>query len=133
MKIGIIGAGAVGSACLLSVVMRASAREVVLVNRNRKKAQGVVTDIQYGATLFPPIDVREGDHSNLAVWSSADLAYVLPIRIWGNAVRIRRWKNRILNSSDDGARAFAWERLRDPVPDDCVYDSFLPAGEDHCR
>ena len=66
MKIGIVGAGAVGSACLLSVVMRASAREVVLVNRNRKKAQGVVTDIQYGATLFPPIDVREGDYSDLA-------------------------------------------------------------------
>jgi malate/lactate dehydrogenase len=52
MKIGIIGAGAVGSACLLSVVMRASAREVVLVNRNRKKAQGVITDIQYASTLF---------------------------------------------------------------------------------
>jgi L-lactate dehydrogenase len=66
MKIGIIGAGTVGSACLLSVVMRGSAREVVLVNRNRKKARGVVTDIQYGATLFPPIDVREGDYSDLA-------------------------------------------------------------------
>lgn len=65
MKIGIVGAGTVGSACLLSVVMRASAREVVLVNRNRKKAQGVVTDVQYGATLFPPIDVREGDYSDL--------------------------------------------------------------------
>jgi L-lactate dehydrogenase len=66
MKIGIVGAGAVGSACLLSVVMRASAREVVLVNRNRKKAQGIVTDVQYGATLFPAIDVSEGDYSDLA-------------------------------------------------------------------
>ena len=66
MKIGIVGAGQVGSACLLSVVMRASAREAVLVNRNRKKAQGVVTDIQYGATLFPPVDLREGDYSDLA-------------------------------------------------------------------
>ncbi len=65
MKIGIVGAGAVGSACLLSVVMRGSAREVVLVNRDRKKAQGVVTDVQYGATLFPTIDVREGDYSDL--------------------------------------------------------------------
>ena len=44
MKVGIVGAGAVGSACLLSVVMRGSAREVVLVNRDRKRAQGVVTD-----------------------------------------------------------------------------------------
>jgi L-lactate dehydrogenase len=65
MKIGIVGAGAVGSACLLSVVMRTSARTVVLVNRNRKRAQAVVTDIQYGATLFPAIDLRDGDYSDL--------------------------------------------------------------------
>jgi len=66
MKVGIVGAGAVGSACLLSVVMRGSAREVVLVNRNRKRAQGVVTDVQYGTALFPPITVRDGDYSDLA-------------------------------------------------------------------
>jgi L-lactate dehydrogenase len=66
MKVGIIGAGAVGSACFLSMVMRGSAREVVLVNRNRKRAQGVVTDIQYGAVLWPAVDVREGEYADLA-------------------------------------------------------------------
>ncbi|HET9363368.1 MAG TPA: lactate dehydrogenase, partial [Candidatus Angelobacter sp.] len=66
MKVGIVGAGAVGSACLLSVVLRQSAREVVLVNRNRKRAQGVVTDVQYGAVLSPAITVRDGDFSDLA-------------------------------------------------------------------
>ena len=66
MKVGIVGAGAVGSACLLSVVMRGSAREVVLVNRNRKRAQGVVTDVQYGAVLLLPVAVSEGDYSDLA-------------------------------------------------------------------
>ena len=66
MKVGIIGAGAVGSACLLSVVLRGSAREVVLVNRDRKRAQGVVTDVQYGAVLSPPIAVRDGDYPDLA-------------------------------------------------------------------
>ncbi len=66
MKIGIIGAGAVGSACLLSLVMRGSAREVVLVNRNRKRAEGVVTDIQYGATLSPTVKLRAGEYSDLA-------------------------------------------------------------------
>src|ERR1700692_938361 len=65
MKVGIIGAGAVGSACLLSIVMRGSAREVVLVNRDRKRAQGVVTDVQYGAVLSPRIAVRDGDYSYL--------------------------------------------------------------------
>src|SRR6202051_3180662 len=66
MKVGIIGAGAVGSACLLSIVMRGSARDVVLVNRNRKRALGVVTDVQYGAVLSPPITLRDGDYSDLA-------------------------------------------------------------------
>jgi len=66
MKVGIVGAGAVGSACLLSVVLQGSAREVVLVNRNRKRAHGVVTDIQYGAVLSPSITVRDGDYSDLA-------------------------------------------------------------------
>ena len=66
MKVGIVGAGAVGSACLLSLVMRGSAREVVLVNRNRKRARGVVTDVQYGVVLSSPVEVRDGDYSDLA-------------------------------------------------------------------
>lgn len=66
MKVGIIGVGAVGSACLLSLVMRGCAREIVLINRNRKRARGVVTDVQYGAVLSPAVEVREGDYSDLA-------------------------------------------------------------------
>jgi len=66
MKVGIVGVGAVGSACLLSLVMRGSAREVVLVNRDRKRARGIVTDVQYGAVLSLPITLRDGDYSDLA-------------------------------------------------------------------
>jgi len=32
MKVGIVGAGQVGTACLLSLVMRGSASEIVLIN-----------------------------------------------------------------------------------------------------
>ncbi len=66
MKVGIIGAGAVGSACLLSLVLRGAAREIVLVNRNRKRAEGVVTDAQYGAVLSPAVSLRSGDYSDLS-------------------------------------------------------------------
>ena len=48
LKIGVIGAGAVGSACLLSS-LRGIAREIVVVNRDRKRAKAVVTDLQCGA------------------------------------------------------------------------------------
>ena len=66
MKVGVIGAGAVGSACLLSMVVRGCAREIVVLNRDRKRAKAVATDLQYGAPLSPPVDIRDGDYSDLA-------------------------------------------------------------------
>jgi L-lactate dehydrogenase len=66
MKVGIVGAGAVGSACLLSLSIRGVAREIVLVNRNKKRAEGVVTDARYGSVLLPAVDLRAGDFHDLA-------------------------------------------------------------------
>ena len=65
MKVGIIGVGAVGSACLTALVARGCAREIVVVNRERKRAQGLVTDVQYGAVLCPHTELRAGDYSDL--------------------------------------------------------------------
>lgn len=59
MKVGIIGAGAVGSACLTALVMRGCAPEIVVVNRDPKRARGLVTDVQYGAALSPSVKIRE--------------------------------------------------------------------------
>lgn len=64
-KIGIIGAGAVGAASLLSTVLRGVAREIVVVNRDPRRARGVVADVQYGASLSPAVDIRAGDYSDL--------------------------------------------------------------------
>src|ERR1700759_5112508 len=65
MKVGIIGAGAVGSTCLTALVARGCAREIVVVNRDQKKAEGLVTDVQYGAVLYPYIELRTGDYADL--------------------------------------------------------------------
>ncbi len=65
MKIAIIGAGAVGSACLTAAVMRRCAREIVVLDRDRQKARGLVADVQYGAVLSPGIEVRDGDYADL--------------------------------------------------------------------
>jgi len=65
MKVGIIGAGAVGSACLTALVARGCAREIVVVNRERKRSGGLVTDVQYGAVLCPFAELRAGDYSDL--------------------------------------------------------------------
>ena len=66
MKVGLIGAGAVGSASLLSLVMRGSACEIVVIDRNHERAKGVVADLQYGATLSPAVLLRPGDYPDLA-------------------------------------------------------------------
>ena len=66
MKIGVIGAGAVGSACLLSSILRGVAREIVVVNRERNRAKAVVTDLQYGAALSSAVQIRDGDYPDLA-------------------------------------------------------------------
>jgi len=66
LKVGVIGAGAVGCACLLSTVMRGFAREIVLVNRDRKRAKGVVSDMQYGTALSQTTDIYEGEYADLA-------------------------------------------------------------------
>jgi L-lactate dehydrogenase len=65
MKVGVVGAGGVGAACLLSLVMRGIACEVVVIDRNLARAKGVVADLQYGATLAPAVELRAGDYSDL--------------------------------------------------------------------
>jgi L-lactate dehydrogenase len=66
VKLGIVGCGAVGGSCALSIVTRGSARELVLVDRRRMRARGVAIDLKYDAPLAPPIEVRDGDYTDLA-------------------------------------------------------------------
>src|ERR1700712_4681473 len=66
LKIGIIGAGAVGAACAMATIMRGCAGELVLVNRGRARAKGMATDMGYGAPLSSATRVTDGDYSDLA-------------------------------------------------------------------
>ncbi|WP_024506379.1 NAD(P)-binding domain-containing protein [Bradyrhizobium sp. ARR65] len=65
MKVAIIGTGAVGAASLMALVMRGCATEIVLIDKTREKAQGLATDVRYGATLSPSVTVRAGDYADL--------------------------------------------------------------------
>jgi L-lactate dehydrogenase len=64
MKIGIIGTGAVGCACALAAAIRGSDRKIVLVNRTRKTAEAVATDIRYGTPLGPKVEIGDGDYDS---------------------------------------------------------------------
>jgi L-lactate dehydrogenase len=73
MKIGIIGAGAVGTACAFAVVMRGCGSELVLLDVDRRRARGVVSDLQYGAALSQAVTLIEGDYHDFA---DADLVMI---------------------------------------------------------
>jgi malate/lactate dehydrogenase len=65
MKVGIVDAGAVGTACTFAMALRGSARDIVLGNRNPERARGVVADLQYGAVLAPTVRLRDGAYVDL--------------------------------------------------------------------
>ncbi len=65
MKLGIVGTGSVGCACALAAAVRGSAREIVLVNRTRKTAEAVATDIRYGVPVGHKVDITDGDYADL--------------------------------------------------------------------
>jgi L-lactate dehydrogenase len=63
----VIGAGAVGAATVLSLIERGGMfRELVVLDRDRKRADGVATDMRYATPLSPTVDVRAGDYDALA-------------------------------------------------------------------
>jgi L-lactate dehydrogenase len=66
MKVGIVGAGKVGRACALALVARGCARQIVLVDRTRARAEAVATDIRYGLPLLPRAEISAGDYDDLA-------------------------------------------------------------------
>src|ERR1700737_3191031 len=66
MKVGVIGAGRVGSACAFASVMRGVAREVVLVDRTRARAKAVATDIGYRAPVASRTRIRHRAYADVA-------------------------------------------------------------------
>ncbi len=73
MKVGIVGVGGVGAACALALMQRGSAREIILVDRNAKRATAVATDMRYGEPLSPTVDIRDGSYQD---FKGADLVMI---------------------------------------------------------
>jgi L-lactate dehydrogenase len=73
MKVGIIGAGAVGAACAMALGQRGSAREIVLLDRTPPRATAVALDMRYGGPVSPTADIRDGSYEDLA---GADLIMI---------------------------------------------------------
>ncbi|PYF07422.1 malate dehydrogenase (NAD) [Rhodobacter viridis] len=66
MKVGIVGAGMVGSAAGFAIAMRGGAREVVFVDRNAALAQAQAEDIGHAVPFAHPVKLGAGDYEVLA-------------------------------------------------------------------
>ena len=66
MKVGIVGAGMVGSAAGFALVLSGGASEVVLVDLDGARAQAEAEDISHAAPFARPVIVRAGDYEDLA-------------------------------------------------------------------
>lgn len=66
MKVGIVGAGMVGSSAAFAMVMRSVASEIVLIDRNEKLAAAQAQDILHATPFAAPIPVSAGRYEDLA-------------------------------------------------------------------
>lgn len=65
MKVGIVGAGMVGSAAGFALIMRGTAKEVVFVDINAARARAEAEDIAHAVPFAAPAIVRHGDYADL--------------------------------------------------------------------
>ena len=65
-KVVIVGAGAVGSTFAYALQIHGAAREIVLIDMDRERAEGEALDLSHGAFFTPPVDIRAGDYGDCA-------------------------------------------------------------------
>ena len=66
MKVGIVGTGFVGATAAYALVMRGVGREIMLVDKNARRAEAEADDIRHAVPFAHPLEVRSGDYSDLA-------------------------------------------------------------------
>lgn len=65
-RIAIIGCGHVGATSAYALVMKGTAREIVLVDANHGQAEGEAMDLQHAVPLARPVRVWAGDYRDAA-------------------------------------------------------------------
>jgi L-lactate dehydrogenase len=65
MKIGIVGTGMVGATAAYALVMRGVGREIILIDKNEKRANAEADDIFHAVPFAHSVRVRAGDYADL--------------------------------------------------------------------
>ncbi|MFO0900985.1 MAG: L-lactate dehydrogenase [Pirellulales bacterium] len=66
MKVGVVGAGFVGSTAAYALVQQGIGREIVLVDKNVERAAAEANDLLHAVPFTHPMRVRAGDYADLA-------------------------------------------------------------------
>lgn len=66
MKVGVVGAGFVGSTAAYAMVMSGVGREIVMVDVSRERAEAQADDISHAVPFAHPLDIYAGDYKSLA-------------------------------------------------------------------
>jgi L-lactate dehydrogenase len=64
--IGIVGAGHVGMAAAYALFLNRTAGEIILVDKDRRRAEGEAMDLMHGQPYVVPAAVRAGDYADLS-------------------------------------------------------------------
>src|SRR5215210_8928888 len=72
-RVAVIGCGHVGVTTAYALLMSGTAREVVLIDCDRERAQGEAMDLQHAVPLTRPVRVWAGDYEDAAL---ADIAVI---------------------------------------------------------
>lgn len=66
MKVGIVGAGMVGSTAAYAMVMRGIGRDIVLVDKDQERSEAEASDILHAVPFSYPINVHAGGYKDLS-------------------------------------------------------------------
>jgi len=66
MKVGIVGTGYVGATAAYAMVMQGVGREIVLVDKDPRRARAEADDIRHAVPFAHPLEVRAGQYEDLA-------------------------------------------------------------------
>lgn len=65
-KVGIVGAGMVGTSCAYALMQRGVATEIVLIDSDSARAEGEAMDLNHGVPFVQPCRITAGDYTELA-------------------------------------------------------------------
>ncbi len=65
-KVSIIGCGNVGIRCAYALMIRGIARQIVIVDIDRRRLEGEVMDLSHGAPYISPVEVVSGEYADIA-------------------------------------------------------------------